>query len=280
VLRRLIRDPLVLFVGAGTVVYLLYASFVVTDAPVVEARIIRVTPGTIAWMTKSWEGRMSRPPTPAELKRLIDTYVRETVFYREALAMGLGADDTIVRRRLAQKLEFLTQDIAQPAVGSDAELKSYMEKNRAEYEIPARVTITHIYFNPDKRGENAADDARARLAKLKHAGTDGAAEFGDRFMLQSHYAEKSADELARLFGRALGQAVLKLPIGSWQGPVSSGYGVHLVYVHDKSEPAMPALEDVRERVKADWLAAKRTDISDRLYATLRERYEVIVEDGE
>ena len=280
-LRRLVRDPLVRFLGVGALVFFLYASTV--DPPAVEkddTRVIRVTPGTIQWISDSWEKRYRRPPTPEELKGLVDGYVRETMLYREALAMGLDADDTIIRRRLAQKLEFLTQDVTRLATPSEEELKTYMEKNRTKYENPPLATITHIYFSPDKRGGKADDDARAVLAKLDNAGTDGASELGDRFMLQSYYPEKTAQDLGREFGHAFGNAVMELEIGAWQGPVESGYGQHLVYVHARTGATMPPWEEVRDKVKDEWMDAKREEISERYYASLRERYEVILEGDE
>ena len=168
-LRRLIRDPLVLFVGIGVAAYLLYAAFVDIDEPDDSERVIRISRGTVDWLKTTWESRIKRPPTDEEWNGLLESHIRETVLYREALAMGLDADDTIVRRRLAQKLEFLTLDLVQPAAPSEAELQAYMQSNRAPFEIPARVTITHIYFSPDQRGAKTESAARATLAKLGRA---------------------------------------------------------------------------------------------------------------
>jgi len=279
-LRRLVRDPLVHFIGIGTLLFGLYASTV--DPPEVadNDRVIRISRGTVNWLGTSWKNKHNRGATAQELKGLTDNYLRETIYYREALAMGLDADDTIIRRRLTQKLEFLTQDIAQLAVASEEELKAYMGTKRDRYETPAKVTVTHVYFSPDKRKGTAADDARAALAKLGGAGADGASELGDRFMLQHYYPERTASELSREFGHAFGDAVIELKPGSWQGPVESGYGSHLVYVHSRTDASMPDWDDVRKRVKEDWLAAKREEIGDRYYANLRERYEVIIEEEE
>jgi len=279
-LRRLVRDPLAHFIGAGALLFLLYAGTVDPPEVVDSDRVVTVSRGTVNWMSTSWKSKSSREPTAEELKGLIDNYVRETIYYREALAMGLDDDDTIIRRRLAQKLEFLTQDIAQLAVASEEELKAYMGKSREKYETPAKITITHIYFSPDKRKGTAADDARAVLAKLENTGTDGAAELGDQFMLQRYYPEKSATELSREFGHAFGNAVLELEPASWHGPVESGYGSHLVYVHSRTDASMPEWDQIREKVKEDWLGAKREEISDRYYANLRERYEVVVVEEE
>jgi len=279
-LRRLVRDPLVHFIGAGALLFGIYAATVEPPEVVDDDRVIRISRGTVDWLGSSWKNKYNREATPQELKGLTDNYLRETIYYREALAMGLDDDDTIIRRRMAQKLEFLTQDIAQLAVASEEELKAYMGTKRDKYETPAKVTVTHVYFSPDKRKGTAAEDARAELAKLGDAGPDGAAELGDQFMLQRYYPEKSAAELSREFGHAFGNAVIELKPGSWQGPVESGYGFHLVYVHSRSDASMPEWDAIREKVKEDWLSAKREEVGNRYYANLRERYEVIVEEEE
>jgi hypothetical protein len=278
-LRSALREPLVHFLLLGTAIYAVAAW----TGPEVEAeddnRIV-VTAGEIGWLTSSWEKRWNRPPTPQERQGLIDQYIRETVFYREALAMGLDRDDTIIRRRLAQKLEFLTQDLVATVPPTEEELRAYFTEHAARYQQPALVTFTHVFIDPDRHGEQSHPHAKEIGAKLRALSppTDGAAALGDPFMLQAYYPERTEAEVAKLFGTEFARSVAGLVPGAWHGPVLSGYGMHFVYV-DRRSPVVPAeFVAVRDRVEQDWRDARREEFEAEYYAALRARYEVVVED--
>jgi peptidyl-prolyl cis-trans isomerase C len=275
----LVREPLVQFFVAGGLIYGLYAV-AAGDVAQAPEREIRVTRAEIDWLASTWEARWNRPPTPQEMEGLVRELVRETVLYREALALGLDRNDTIVRRRLAQKLEFLTQDLAELVPPTDDQLKTYFESHRDQYQIPSRLTFTHVYFSPDERGDRVIEDAEAALGKLQPDGASTAvAELGDRFMLQRYYPERAPDEVSKLFGGEFAEALALLRVGEWQGPVRSGYGWHLVLVHDRAQAAMPAFAAVQERVREDWASARRQEAKEQYLASLLARYEVIIEGG-
>lgn len=278
---RLVREPLLQFFVAGTLIYVLYVAAAGDVEPASE-REIRVTQAEIGWLASTWEARWNRPPTPDELQGLIREFVRETVLYREALVMGLDQNDTIVRRRLAQKLEFLTQDLAELVSPTDEELRAYFETHPDRYENPPRLSFTHVYFSPDERGDRVIEDAEAVLARLEAADTPPTevADLGDRFMLQRYYPERSQAELSKLFGGVFGEAIIELPTEQWQGPVRSGYGWHLVFVHDRTAPTMSDWATVEDRVREDWLGDRRLEAKERYLAELLRRYDVIIEDGE
>ncbi len=228
----------------------------------------------------NWQKRWNRAPTPAERRGLIVGYVRESILYREALAMGLDKEDTIIRRRLAQKLEFLSQDLVALIPPTEADLRAYFEAHVVRYQEPDLITLTHIFIDPDRRGEQTLEDAKAMRTKLQGLAhpTQGIDAFGDPFMLQRYYPQRSVLELSKLFGREFAQGLFDLAPGQWHGPVLSGYGVHLVYVHHLTEAPPSTFEAVQERVKQDWQDDKREKLNEQYYASLQARYPVVIED--
>jgi len=208
--------------------------------------------------------------------------LRETVLYREALSMGLDKDDTIIRRRLAQKLEFLAQDLIQPESPTEEKLKAYFTENIAKYRSPELITFTHVFLDPDKRDAATLDDAEKLKAKLVADKQDPAElrNVGDPFMLQRYYPERSEIELSKLFGGGFAKKVMQLEPDKWHGPVLSGYGTHLVYVHDRLEFPDPEIEQVAERVAEGWMNAKRAEMNDEYIDSLLSRYTVVIEGQE
>ena len=278
-LSRTGREPLVHFLLAGMVIYAL-SGLLGGDTDPNSDNTIRVTEAQIGWLEETWRRRWGRSPTPVEHAGLIGSYIRETVLYREALAMGLDEDDTIIRRRLAQKLEFLAQDLVALTPPGDADLRAYLAEHRQRYRDPVRFTFTQIFVDPDKRGDATLDDARAIKASLMAEvdDIDNAAALGDGFMLQSYYPENSRADIQKLFGGGFAESLADLAPGRWHGPVLSGYGVHLVYVHGRTEPPEPVFSEVRERVKRDWQEQQRDRLNEAYYESLLGRYWVIIED--
>jgi hypothetical protein len=276
----LLREPFVHFMVIGIAVYFLY-GFYAGQVTSESENTITITAAEIDWLEQTWQKRWNRPPTSGERQGLIDTYVKESVMYQQALAMGLDSGDTIIRRRLAQKLEFLTRDLTEIPSPSKEEIRVYFDMNQDKYRSPVVLSFTHIYFSPDKRGKQTVADVTDALAKLQSEDefTQSFKEMGDAFMLQQYYPEKTEQEILRLFGTEFSSETFQLPTGKWTGPVESGYGLHLVYVHDRVESTMPDLDDIQDRVLEDWVADKRRDINEKFYAALLDRYEVIVEEG-
>ena len=274
------REPLLHFLLLGVAIYLLYGLAAPEVEPDAGNRIV-VTVGEIDWLTDSWEKRWNRPPMPEERAGLVEEYVRETIFYREALAMGLDRDDTIIRRRLAQKLEFLSQDLVASVPPTQEELQAYFAEHAERYELPALTTFTQVFVDPDKRGERTLDDAGAIGAELRALGppTENVAQLGDPFMLQAYYPERSEPEIAKLFGAEFARQVTQLEPRQWHGPVLSGYGVHFVYVDARSAVVPAEFADVRDRVQQDWEDERRRVFDEEFYARLLDRYEVVIEDA-
>jgi hypothetical protein len=273
-----LREPLLHFLLIGAVIYLLYGAFAET-LPEETDKTIVVSAAEIEWMQTSWQKRWNRPPTVEELEGLIQQYIRETVLYREALTMGLNKHDQVIRRRLAQKLEFLAKDLVALTPPTDEELVAYFDAHQDRYQKPALYTFTQVFFNPDKRGDTTLDDAEAVKATLTARGDaiEDAGALGDDFMLQSYYPEKDQIEIQKLFGSGFTQSLVELSPGQWHGPVLSGYGTHLVYVSSIHEPSPPVFEEVREQVVQDWTSEKSEELNEQFYANLRDSYTIVIE---
>jgi hypothetical protein len=275
-MKKLLREPLVHFLLLGAGLFLL--SGLVGDRAGTDSNEILITPGhvehLVAGFTRTWQ----RPPTREELAGLVQDYVREEVYYREALAMGLDKDDTIIRRRLRQKLEFLSEDTAAQAEPTDEDLRAYLKQHAEAFRVDQRLTFSHVYLNPDRHGKNLERDAEKLLAHLNRVGAKAdVAELGDPFLLNHTYEAVTTQEAARDFGEKFAATLGELPVGQWQGPVESGYGAHLVLVHERTEGRMPELEEVRDAVGREWTNARRLEANEKFYQALLQRYTVTIE---
>jgi len=277
-LRKLVREPLFHFLLLGAVIFLIAG----------RSRSIRVSSGENIVVTQSqiesvvigFSRTWMRPPTQEEMQGLVEDYVREEVLYREAKAMGLDQDDIIVRRRMRQKFEFLSEDRAtRSGPPSEAELEAYLRQYADKYREEPRFTFEHIFFNREKHGISAEADAKAVLARL--TGKNGAAidveKLGDAFLLPFRFEKVSAGETTRLFGENFGKQLASVETGNWAGPLESNYGLHLVRVDERAPGTAPPLANVREAVLRDLLNERRRQELDAQYAKLRARYTITVE---
>jgi len=214
------------------------------------------------------------------MNSLIQQYIKEDVLYRQAVAMGLDKDDPITRRRMAQKLEFLTSDLSEMQVPEKGELEQFFAEHQQSYRDPDRISFSHIFFDPDKRDGATLSDAEATLARLKEKGEPGEeiAELGDRFMLQNTFDSATELDIRRQMGSGFSEVVMGLEPGQWYGPVMSGYGVHLVYVYDHVAAPPPVFEDVQARVLEDWHAQKREEFNAQFLENLKSRYNIVIDE--
>ena len=274
-----LREPLLHFLLIGFALFAVSALWPSRDSG--SDKLIAVTGLEVEWLRRNWEARWQRPPTETELHGLVNDFVRQEVLYREAIAMGLDRDDQVVRNRMVQKLELLTDDLAAQAQPAEVELQTYMQENMERYLIPERRSFTHVYFNVDRRGESVVATAEEALRQLRTnpAAARRAAELGDRFMLQHAYAMQSPSEVARGFGQRFADSLFAVPPGEWQGPVPSGYGWHLVLVTDMTESQVPELAQVRNVVLRDYLTWIREQASEALYNSLLQNYEVEIDEA-
>lgn len=271
--RSLLREPLLHFLLLGAGLFVVYGW--IGGRVGGEDEQIVITQGKIAQLSAGFERMRQRAPNPVELDELIADAIREEVYYREAKALRLDEDDTLVRRRLRQKLEFLSEDTTPTPDPTDTQLQAYLHANAETFRPEPRLTFRHVYFNPQRNG--ADKDSAALLRALRLGSAQDADASGDPFLLARRFDGATSSELTQLFGEEFVTKLNRLPLGTWQGPVTSGFGVHLVQVQQRDDGRMPALADVRSIVRREWMHDWRQRENARLYADLRERYQVTVE---
>jgi hypothetical protein len=276
-LKRWLREPLLHFLLLGAVLFGAYA-WTHRGSATQSSKRIDLTLDDLRQLDVYFESQWHRPPSPQEFSALVEAKVREEILYREALAMGLDKEDTIVKRRMAQKMQFLAEDVADAHEPSNAELKAWYQKNGDKFALPSRATFRHLYFSPDQRGQRAHDDAVKVLAEIAGKPEDSkvAVALGDPFMFQDYYGDRSPEQLAKEFGPQFATAIYKLKPGSWQGPIESGYGWHLVFIDSFTPGRVPAFEEVEPDVKTAWLADQREQAWRKAYDTMRAKYSVFL----
>lgn len=273
---KIFKEPLVHFLLIGLALFLVFKIAGGQESQSPDE--IVVTQGVVESLVMSWEKTRQRLPTPREMEGLVESYIKEEVLYREALAMGLEKEDTIIKRRLGQKMTFLFEDVADQSQVTDEQLTRYLAENTENYRIEPQFTFSHVYLNPDKRKENLEEDARLLLTELQGSqGAGGEAPYGDSLMLPYSFESLRAGDVDRQFGTGFAAQLSEVQTGEWTGPVRSGFGMHLVFIEEKIESRVPDLEEVRDVVKRDLIAQHRRDANEKIYQRLRERYTITIE---
>jgi parvulin-like peptidyl-prolyl isomerase len=277
---KFFREPLVHFLLIGAGLFLLFgwrggpAALPAGQTGPSSGKIIVARDDidqTTATFTKTWQ----RPPTEEEAKGLVEDLVRNEVYYREALAIGLDRDDGVIRRRMRQKMEFILEDITAQVEPTDEDLRAFMKKHPDTYLVDPEIAFRHVYVNTARRGKNAGADALEILTHLR-SGADPDA-VGDPFLLASDVPLSPLWDVSKQFGEPFSRKLLALKPDSWAGPVPSGFGLHLVFVRKRVGGRLAELKEVRETVRRDWMAERQKELKDAAYAKLRERYVVTVE---
>ena len=275
-LKKWLREPLLHFLLIGAALFILYG--LQNDKPAEDGNRIVISEADIDRLLTLWEKKWQRLPTQPELDGLIEAQIRQEVLYREALAMGLDKEDSIVHRRLAQKVEFIFSDLASQAKPSDTELADYLTAHSDKFEIPARISFQQIYLNSDKRGDHVQSDANHLLDELIQPDSSvDVLAVGDAFMFGQQHENLTGHGVARLFGKDFASKLFNLPSGGWQGPVRSGYGLHLVQISSRTTPIQPSLDAVRQKVLNEWHTQQRQIMNEQFYQNLRTRYEIVIE---
>ena len=281
VLKKIIRTTLIHMLILGG---LLFSVFLLLneDKDDIE-KIITIRNSDVTQLIARWNAQFKRDPTERELRGLLNNHIREEVLYREAKTLGLDQDDVIIRRRLTQKMEFLFEDLLVDTDPTVEEIDAFFQINKATYQIPALVTFSHIYFSIEIR---AAEEAHARAVQVRDElnasleAFDDAAKKGDSLMLPSEYEVISRQEVANLFGNtAFTDSLFQAKVGIWEGPELSAYGLHLYYVHQRSDARVPDLMEVKERVAEDLLQERRVQANELLFEEFRSQYVIEYEDG-
>ena len=267
-MKKLIREPFLHFLLLGAAIFLAY-HFLSARANNQPGKIV-ITQGDITSIMIGFSRTWQRPPTREELDGLIRDRVREEVYYREAVAMGLDRDDPIIRRRLQQKLQFVTDDIGAATKPTDTELSEYLKTHADAFRLDERFTFEQVYLDPAKHGERLAQDVDNLLTQLRQHGSRDLdlTSLGDAFLLEHRFQTASTSEIAKQFGDKFAAKLADVPIGQWLGPVESGYGMHLVFVEERVEGRLPELAEVRDAIQRDWTNARRLESNEKFFQQL------------
>ena len=273
-LNNILREPLLHFLLIGAALFIVF-EMTQEQGPDAPNRIV-VSPGQLEQLAAQFKRTWMRQPTQEELDSLIKGYVRNEVYYREALALGLDRNDPQVRQRMRLKLEFLLEDLTAEGPPSDELLNTFLQQHPDRFFIQPRVSFQQLFLNPDKRADFDADANRI-LKQLQQGAA--VATLGDATMLPYELTQASQNKIRQSFGEAFAADVVKLPVGDWSGPVYSQLGVHLVRVSKHTAGYLPELAEVRDQVERDYLAQRRQQLKDKAYEKLREGYEVVIQEA-
>jgi hypothetical protein len=275
-LGRSWREPLLHFLLIGAAGFALYTYLHHGESAAPNYKIY-LSLDDLKQLDISFVSQWQRQPTPEEFRGLVEQYIRQEVLYREALAMGLDKDDLIVKRRMAQKMEFLSEDVSGAHEPSTTELRTWFESHARMFMLPERATFRHLYYSIDHHGLNAKKDAEAALSRIANLSEERGAEsaHSDQFMFQDFYGDRAPFQLAKEFGPSFAKELFKLKTGQWQGPIESGYGWHLIWIESIAPGKVPEFEEVEPDVKTAWLADQKALQWQRAYAAMRAKYEVI-----
>lgn len=275
-MKRLLKEPLLHFLVLGSLIFAVY-SWLNRRAPDKSAvGTVRITSNEIAWLKETWSRQWQREPSRDELRGLVTDFLKEELLAREARALGLDQDDTIVRRRLAQKLEFLVQDTSQIAQPTEEDLRRFYEANPERFQTEARISFTQVFFSREKRPA-AETDAKTALNDLARGANT--ADFGDRILVDSDIVDADMQSVAGQFGRDFAEAVFALEPGGWSGPIESGYGLHVVRVSEVKPGKRRALSEVKTQVLEYWRQQRQRTDNEKYFATLLKKYDVVVDDS-
>jgi len=283
---QLLKEPLLHFLFIGAVLFAAYA-WLNRDGGGAGAPPVRLAESDVSWLKETFALERQRPPDEAELRDLVRDFVKETLLARQAQELGLDKDDIVVRRRLAQKMTFLLQDNSRRAQPSDDDLHRLYEAQRspasggqaatlALFTRP-RISFTQIFFSRDQRADAAADAGEA-LRKLSD-GTVSIADMGDRVSLKSEFRNVDERAVANQLGAKFAARIFELAPGSWQGPVESSQGLHLVRVSERVPGELRPFDQVREQLVEMWQAQSQREAEERTFVELLKKYQVVPDES-
>jgi len=270
------QEPLLHFLLIGAALFVAYQ--LMSGGESTAPREIVITESRVEALAENFARTWMRAPTPQELRGLVEDYIAEEVYYREAIAMGLDRDDTVIRRRLRQKMEFISEDVATSTEPGDADLQAYLDKHAEKFVEPPLLSFQQVFVSAERRGDSARRDAERILADL-NAGRAPAdpQQLGDPTLLPAAMGAASPQDIVNTFGTEFAEQVNEAPVGQWSGPLVSGFGLHVVKVDERQADRQPTLAEIRPIVLREWQAEQRQETTAVFLATLRAKYDVRVE---
>ena len=273
-IARAMREPLLHFIVAGFALFVVYALLHPERFAADNSRRIELSATDVGTVELAFIARWQRPPTPTELRGLLASEVRNEILSREAISLGLDKDDVIVKRRLAQKMEFLADDMSGLRDPTPAESRAWFDQHKSEFEAASRITFRHVFFSTDQRGSEAEGAARKALKSV--SSRPNALLRGDPFMFQDHYAGQTEVQVAQVFGSDFAKALFSSATQRWSGPIASGLGWHIVWAEELKRGEVPIYEDVEADVRERWMFEQRDAAKRAGFEAMLARYEVVL----
>jgi hypothetical protein len=264
--RRWWREPLLHFVVLGGLAF--FAHRVLFGAP--SSEYVAPEDAPIEQIREDWFSAKGARPSAEQEAALVQEWIEDEILYRRAIELGLDQNDTIVRRRMVQRMRFLLEDTSRIEPPTDAQLRAWLERHPRKFALPANSTFTHVFFSRGKRGAELGAAARSALVTLR-SNPDATVD-GDPFFRGNTFEDATPAEIQRAFGQAFAESIDDLPLGQWSGPVKSSYGLHLVFVSSRTSAEAPKLDTVRDKVEQDWLQSERARLNEEALTKLRARY--------
>ena len=271
-LPQLLREPLVHFLLIGLGLFALYGRVATENS---DSRTIEVSSARVQDLERQYQAVWSRPPTATELKGLIDTYIHDEVMYREGLSMGLDKDDAVIKRRIRQKLDVISEEIGNQKAPSDAELNAYLTKNAEVFRRAPILSFEQVFFSGDAPAEAVERQSAEALAQLKKGAP--MASVGQATMLPAIVNATPADLVARDFGEEFAKKLESLPLNVWQGPIASGMGAHLVRITERTPSELPELAAIRPQVLREWENQRRESNRAEVYQAMLKNYRIVID---
>ena len=264
------RDPLAHFLVLGG---LLFAGASALDA--MSQPVVRITQGDVEQIAASWQAMTMNPPSEEEMKGLLRERIDEEILAREAHRLGLDEDDVVIRRRLAQKMSFISDDVAVVMPATEADLLAFFEGRKDRFRLPERYTWRHVVFSAERPGDSERSAAEAALRSAP-AGEDPA---GDPSLVPGTFSEASREAIVGEFGESFYQALASAKESQWTGPVMSPFGAHLIRLESRIPASEPSYDAVREQVREAWLSEERDKRNSEMREEIRRRYRIEFDAG-
>jgi parvulin-like peptidyl-prolyl cis-trans isomerase-like protein len=234
-MKKILREPLFHFLVIGALLFLVYSMLNKNQR---EDEII-IDDYVINDLSAKWKMQWQRDPGVDELEKLVGLYIDQEVLYREALAMNLDHNDEIIKRRLAKKMEFISDDLAESLQPSADLLRKYYNDNIDDYRKPPIYSFTQAYF-------------KEKEAAIQALAEDNPAKFSDKLLIPVNYTDVDGLKIAIDFGSTFAKSLDTLALNKWVGPISSGFGNHLVFISEKTLSGTYTYEEVADKVNLDY----------------------------
>lgn len=271
---RFWKEPLVQFLLIGGLLFVGYTAFAPEAEPPREQIVVDAL--RVQSLEQSFEATWKRPPTASERQGLIDDFLAEEVFYREAQNLGLDQDDIVIRRRMRQKMEFLLQDSLAQTSPQEDELRAFFKQEPSRYRGLDQITFRQVYLGD---GNVAGVEASVLLVQLNADDSSDTTDLGQRTMLPDRVELAGLPAIDGAFGVGFGEQLLELPTASWTGPIQSGFGAHLVIVDQIKQAPPPDFDEVRAEVERDYLYDQQIKATEAVVERLKQNYEIRLENS-